>query len=293
MPELPEVQTIITDLKKVLLKLVILDVWTDWAKMIKYPKKFIEFQKELVGKKILDLKRLGKNILINLSGDKTLLIHQKLTGHLLYGKWKLEGKEWKSIISGPLSEDPQNRFIHLIISLSNGKQLALSDLRKFAKVLIAPTEKLEQLPEIKKLGAEPLEQAFDFRKFYETLKNKRGKIKTILMNQGIIAGIGNIYSDEILWVAGIHPLKPVEKLKENELKKIFSAIKKVLQRAIKARGDSMSNYRHPSGGKGQYQKFHNAYQMDGKKCSRGDGGTIERIKLANRSAHFCPVHQKL
>ncbi len=286
MPELPEVQTIITDLKKVLPGLKIADFWSDIPS-------FRKIRKEVVGKKILKLERKGKNILIVLSENKTLVIHQRMTGHLLYGKWKLQGKEWKSLISGSLLKDPQNRFIHLIFGLSNGKQLALSDLRKFAKVLVWPADKLDQLPEIAKLGPEPLEPSFSPGKFREILKKKSGKIKVVLMNQEVISGIGNIYSDEILWEAGIHPLARAERLDDNEVKRIFNAIKKVLDKAIKEKGDSMSDYRRPSGEKGHYQEIQNAYHMTGQKCRKNDGGTIKRMKIGGRSAHFCPVHQKM
>lgn len=286
MPELPEVQTIINDLKKILPGLKITGFWSDINS-------FKKIKKDVIAKKILNIKRRGKNILIDLSDNKTLLIHQKLTGHLLYGKWKLEGKEWKSAVPGPLAEDPQNRFLHLVLNLSNGKQLALSDLRKFAKVLVWPTDKLNQLKDISQLGLEPLESSFNFKKFKEIFSNKRGKIKQLLMNQEIISGIGNIYSDEILWEAGVHPLAKTEKPNDKELKEIFKAIKKVLKRAIKAKGDSMSDYRRPSGEKGGYQRLQNAYQMTGQKCRKKDGGIIKRIKIGGRSAHFCPVHQVL
>jgi formamidopyrimidine-DNA glycosylase len=286
MPELPEVQTIVTDLKKVLPGLKITDFWTDIPK-------FRKIEQEIIARKILGLERKGKNILINLSAGKTLLIHQKLTGHLLYGPFDFAQGKWVAVKAGPLKDDPQNRFIHLIFSLSNGKQLALSDMRKFAKVLVWPTDKLDELPDIVKLGPEPLDPSFDFKKFRKILGNRRGKIKVILMNQEIIAGIGNIYSDEILWDAGIHPLKLSEKIKERELKNIFNAMKKILNRAIKAKGDSMSDYRRPSGEKGKYQEIQNAYQMTGQKCLKKDGGIIKRIKIGGRSAHFCPTHQKL
>ena len=109
----------------------------------------------------------------------------------------------------------------------------------------------------------------------------------------MIAGIGNIYSDEILWEAGIHPLKETQKLSREELKKIYKTIPTVLNLAIKAHGDSMSDYRRPSGEKGEYQDIQNAYQMEGEKCKKKDNGIIKRIKINGRSAHFCPVHQKI
>jgi len=113
------------------------------------------------------------------------------------------------------------------------------------------------------------------------------------MDPYFIAGIGNIYSDEILWNAGYHPLARVEKLKEKDLKKIFGSILKILKKAIQYQGDSVDDYRLPSGEKGRYQNIQKAYQQTGKKCSKNDGGVIRRIKVGGRSAHFCSKHQKL
>jgi formamidopyrimidine-DNA glycosylase len=276
-PELPEVQTIINDLKKVLPELKIRDVWSDHKKMVKIPSSFDKFKKEVVGEKFLGVERRGKNILIGLSHNKTLLVHQKMTGHLLFGKFEIQKTKhetkWVATEHGPLRDDPNNRFIHLLFSLSNGKALALCDMRKFAKVLIWPTDKLAELEDIKNIGPDPFDKA--------------------LMDQKVIAGIGNIYADEILWVAGVHPLKKVEKLSEMELEKIFKAIKPVLIKAIKARGSSYIDYRDALGKMGNYQTMHYAYQMDGTKCKKKDGGIIKKIKIGQRSAHFCPVHQKL
>lgn len=304
MPELPEVQTIVSDLQKFLPKLKILDVWTDHEKM--FPAKsghvldgkntlsrFEHFKKEVSGEKILKVERKGKNILIHLSQNKTILIHQKMTGHLLYGKWRIESGRWIGEKEGPIKNDPMNRFIHLVFDLSNGKQLALSDLRKFAKVLLWPTDKLSELKDIKDLGPDPTAKDFDFKKFQERLVGKKGRIKTVLMDQTIFAGIGNIYSDEILWLSGIHPMKPVPFLTSEELKLIFNSTKKILKRALEARGASDSDYRDPSGRKGHYQEMLCVYGLEGKKCQKNDGGIIARIKVGSRSARFCPIHQKL
>jgi len=218
---------------------------------------------------------------------------------LLYGKWipnkskEETAQKWIAQQKGPLKDDPQNRFIRFILFLSSGKMLALSDLRRFAKILLVNTKEVENLKEIKKLGPEPLGKSFTFKVFKEILKNKKGKIKTVLMDQKTISGIGNIYSDEILWYAGIHPAKKVEDLKEKELKSIFNTIKKVLPLAVKFKGDSIQDYRRLSGEKGRYQYVQKVYQMTGKKCAKKDGGIIKKIKIGGRSAHFCPVHQKL
>ena len=292
MPELPEVQTIVDDLNKAVKGLKITGVWTDWKKMVKQPK-YDEFEKQLKGREILQARRRAKYILIDLSDGKTLLIHQKISGHLLFGRWEIRNGKWEAAEKGPLRDDPQNRFIRFILLLDNGKMLALSDLRRFAKVLLVDTNKLNELKEIKELGPEPLDKSFDFGKFREILKNKKGKIKTILMDQTVIAGIGNIYADEILWYAGINPLKRTEKLSENELKEIYKAIKKVLLIAINAKGDSMQDYRRLSGELGNYQYMQKAYQMTGEKCAKKDGGVIKKIRVGGRGTHFCPKHQRL
>lgn len=289
-PELPEVETIVRGLNKTVKGLKITDTWFDWKKLIKEPKPEL-FKKQLKGRKILRAERRAKYILIDLSGDKTLVIHQKISGHLLYGKWQQEGKEWKSTLVGPLKNDPRNGFIRFILFLNNGKMLALSDLRRFAKILLLDKDKVEELKDSKALGPEPLNKSFNFEKFKDIFSRKKGKIKTVLMDQTVIAGIGNIYSDEILWHAGIHPLHQVSSLKEKELKEIFKAIKKVLLLAIKKQGDSMQDFRLLSGGMGHYQEIQKAYQMTGEKCGKKDRGVIKRLKIGGRSAHFCPKHQ--
>ena len=302
MPELPEVQTIVSDLQKILPGLKIGGIWTDWKKMFKNCS-FENFKKEIIGEKIISVERIGKNILIGLTSDKTILVHQKMTGHFLYGKWRLSESEealsparrmyrWLSKEAGAMRDDPQNRFIHLIFDLSNGKHLALSDLRKFAKVLLYPTDKLSELKDINNLGPDPTAEDFDFKKFQDRLSGKKGKVKTVLMDQSVFAGIGNIYSDEILWLSGIHPLRQVPSLTKEELKLIFISTKKILKKAIEARGTSDSDYRDPSGKKGWYQEMLHVYGLEKEKCQMQAGGRTARLKVGGRSAHFCPVHQK-
>ena len=293
MPELPEVESTVRGLKKNILGRRILDVWTDNEKMIKRPRRFKDFRKELRGVTIENVRRKGKNILIDLSGRKTLLIHQKLTGHLLVGRWKLQKGKWISRVSGPLFDDSRNDYIHFILFLDKNKDLALSDLRKFAKAELWNRKDLENSEEFSKLGPEPLEKGFTFNKFKQALKTrKRGKIKQVLMDQNVIVGIGNIYSDEILWQSKIHPFKDVSGLSEKELKKIYQTTKKILKKAVKLKGTSISDFRLIDGSKGHYQTERKAYQRQGKKCSRC-GDEIQRKKIGARSAHFCPTCQKL
>lgn len=290
MPELPEVETTVRDLRKTVLSRTIFDVWTDFEKQVKKPSNFKQFKREIKGRKIEKIWRRGKNILFDLSGGKTLLVHQKLTGHLLFGKWKRKGEKWLPL-PGPLSEKI-NTYIHLLFTLDRGEMLALSDLRKFAKVELWNKEELEKSEEFKSLGPEPLMPDFTFEKFKKTLKGKKGKIKQVLMNQNVIVGIGNIYSDEILWEAKINPFREMKELNNEELKRIYSAMKKILKRAVRLGGESISDYRRISGKEGFFDKERKVYRREGEKCSRC-GTIIERKKIAGRSAHFCPQCQKL
>ncbi len=284
MPELPEVETTVRGLQQKVLSRTFVDIWTDFKKIIKKPKDFKQFEKELKGRKIQKIWRRGKNIIFELSQGYSLLVHQKLTGHLLYGEWQ---------------EDRVNSYIHLKFFLDNGKILALSDLRKFAKIELWETEDLKR--ELSSLGPEPLDKNFTFEKFKEALENKkaargeprqrRGKIKQVLMNQEIIVGIGNIYSDEVLWRSKIHPFKDVSKLTEKELRNIYSNIKNVFKKAIELRGESFSDYRDLEGKKGNFDAARKVYRKEGEKCQRCNT-IIKRAKINGRSAHFCPNCQK-
>ncbi len=303
MPELPEVETTKRGLQKEIAGRFILDVWTDLSTKdkrkgdtISNPKYFAGFKKGVTGKKILSVERRAKNILINLSGKHTMLVHLKMTGHLLCGKYKFSVKENKWVPAsprGPLA-DPFNRFLHVVFTLSGGKQLALSDMRKFGKITLLNTKMAHDSKHLFGIGPEPLEKNFTFGKFKERLlKKPNGKIKTTLMDQTIIAGIGNIYSDEILWRAGVRPERRVSAVTEPELQKMFKAMKATLKKGINFGGDSMSDYRNVYGKPGKFQSQHQAYRRTGEKCRKpGCRGKIVRKVINGRSAHFCPVHQK-
>lgn len=291
MPELPEVQTTVDGLKPKVLKRTFVDVWSDWKKLVKKPKDFEEFKKEIKGKKIINIWRRAKNIIFDLSDGHSLLVHQKMTGHLLFGNWEqLDGK-WKPIEDGPLN-DPYNRFLHLVFFFDDKKMMALSDARKFAKVELWKTKDLLNSKEFQNLGPEPLEKGFTLKKLNEALKKKKsGKIKQIIMNPEVIAGIGNIYASEALWLAKIHPEKSVAKLSLKELKSLYEAIKKVLILAVKLGGESFSDYRKPDGSKGDFDTERRVYKREGQKCHRC-GTKIKRISFGGRSAFFCPNCQK-
>ena len=288
MPELPEVETTVRGLRITIIGLNIKGVWTDLNTKdkrkhdtIANPKYFNVFKKEITNKKIRSIERQAKNILINLSGGKTILIHMKMTGHLLYNN--------------------KDKFVHVIFYLSplrhsgeSKKFLAFSDMRKFGKITLLDTKTAHDSKHLKNIGPEPLDKDFNWQKLKERLKIKpKGKIKTILMDQSLLSGIGNIYSDEILWQIGIYPERKIKDIKDNEFKKMFTAMQKILKKSISLGGDSMSDYINISGKKGKFQFHHQAYRRTGEKCGKKDcKGIISRKMINGRSAHFCDFHQK-
>ena len=299
MPELPEVTTTVKGLNEVLPKLSIRDIWSDYylrtknkrSDTIKNKKYFEHFRKEIIGEKVKNAERRGKNVLIHLTHNKTILIHMKMTGHLLYGKYTWKEEVWTS--QEKFLSDPFNKFIHLIFTLSNGKYLAFSDMRKFAKVILFETSGRDDIVDLKLLGPEPIPN-LSLEIFKNQLfKKPNGKIKTVLMDQTVIAGIGNIYSDEILWTAGVHPERKTSTLKNNEVENMWQATKKILVSSIKMGGDSMSDYRNIYGQKGGFQNIHKVYRRTKEEClKRGCKGIITRKIIGGRSSHFCNIHQK-
>lgn len=301
MPELPEVQTIVSDLNEKIKSHIVVGFWSDWPKAIK-GKSLKNFQKEIGGRKIMGVRRLGKNIFIDLSGKKTLYVHLKMTGHLLIKSqiqnFKLQTNPKSKIKNSKYGyfSDKVNQYIHHIWKLKNKsgreKTLEFSDVRKFAKIVLDDAEKINNLPEIKKLGVDALSAQFTFRKFEEILEKRKTKpIGILLLEQDLLAGIGNIYRSEILFEAGILPSRPAGKLSAEEKKKLFQAIGKVLRKAIKLRGTSDSDYRDTAGAPGNFQKVLRVYRRAGEKCLKC-GTIIKRIGLGQRSAFYCPVCQK-
>ncbi len=312
MPELPEVTTTVKGLNEVLPSLTITDAWSDYfvntksvaQNTIKNKKFFELFKNKVTGEKFISAERRGKNILIHLSHGKTILIHMKMTGHLLFGEYTKElkvesvkskvntGEVWRAITPGPL-QDPFNQFIHFTLSFKGGKVLAFSDMRKFAKVTLFETHEKSSHVDLKDLGPEPLSELTPSLLTAQLSKKPRGLIKTVLMDQSIVAGVGNIYSDEILWLAGIHPERKVKDISPAEIKKIFSAMVDVLQTGIELGGDSMSDYRNIHGLRGGFQNSHKAYRRTKQPClKKGCSGIILRKAIGGRSAHFCSNHQK-
>lgn len=293
MPELPEVETIIRQLNKTIKGEVIDDLWTDSPKNLKGNFPLEKVRSLTKNRKILKAERRGKNILIFLDQDLILWIHLKLTGHLLAGDFEYKHKQWVPKTKGAFL-DPQNRFLHWVFSLKSGKKLVLSDMRKFAKIVLLTTEDLKQAKDLNDLGIDPLSLEFDQKKLEEILSPARGEIKKVLMEQKFISGIGNIYANEILWEAKINPFKKAKELEKEEIKRLLQAIRKILASAIKYQGTSAEDeaYRNLEGEKGSYAKFLKVYQKEGEPCFRC-GTLIKRVKNQGRSTFYCPQCQKL
>ena len=290
MPELPEVQTTVNGLNSKVLNRTFVDVWSDWEKIVKKPKSFAAFKKELKGKKILRVWRRAKNVIFELSEGRSLLIHMKMTGHLLVGQWRVDGDQWQPL-SNEAFKEKINGFLHIIFFLDNKDMIALCDVRKFAKIELWKTDEFLNSKEFLGWGPEPLDENFTLAKFKEALKNKKGKIKQVIMVPEVIAGIGNIYASEALWQAKIYPEKSAAKLNDKELKALYDAIKKVLLAGVDFGGDSFSDYRNVDGQKGRFEGQKKVYQREGQPCKRCRTKIVRKV-VGARSAFYCPHCQR-
>jgi len=246
------------------------------------------FCKDLVGKKIKTVRRRGKFIIMELSDNYNLLIHLGMTGGLFHQR----------------KGEPKDKHDHFILKFTDSKtELRYNDQRKFGRIRKRLkvnskrktvngkqlTVNCEPFTELAHLGCEPLEISAD--EFVELLSKRKGKIKLLLLNQKVIAGIGNIYSDEALFEARIHPLTPANKISKPKLKKLHRAIQRILKKAILAGGSSVDSYTNLQGERGFFQLEHKVYAREGEKCKRC-GAKIKRIRIAQRSTHFCPKCQR-
>ena len=284
MPELPEVQTMVNDLKEKVLQRTFLDIWTDTPKIIHYPETTSEFKKLLIGKKIAQISRYGKVIVFCLSDQKKLLVHPRMTGHFLIGSWRYQSGDWL-----PKLEKQQ---IRLMFWLDNELMLAWSDQRKFSCFELQSTSKdMKEIRTTRNIGLDALSQELTFAHFWELIRNKRRQIKAILMDQSIVAGIGNIYASEILWEAKVHPETKASFLKKDQGMNIYKAMRSILVRAIQKRGTTTGEFRDTGNKSGQYGSALEAYHRQGQPCSRCQT-SIKRIIINSRSTFYCPKCQK-
>jgi formamidopyrimidine-DNA glycosylase len=270
MPELPEVETVARGLREALPGRRILAVRLGKTDFIDDPS---AMELRLPGSTVLQIRRLGKNLVVDLQSANgaaeslSLLIHLGMTGQI-------------SILS---PEAPVPKHTHVFLSLDDGRELRYTDVRRFGRMAVLSNG--EQERELGGLGLEPLEISLE--EFRARIGSRKTQIKALLLNQSVMRGIGNIYADESLWRAKIHPRKMGSKLTAEELKRLHRAVQEILREAIRLRGSSISDYVDSDGRKGEYQLRHRVYQRDGKKCSRC-GSVIRHAIVAGRSSHFCP-----
>lgn len=288
MPELPKVETIVGELRKKVKGKVVKDIVVKVPKLINLPIK--DFRRQIRDKKIINISRRAKIIILDLTGPNFLLIHLKLTGQLVYQDRQGKKAGGGHQIKIQTTELP-NKFTHIIFTFTDNTHLYFNDLRKFGWLKILPDQELAIINQ--EFGLEPLSQEFTFAKFKELLDRKKNwLIKKFLMDQSLIAGLGNIYTDESCFSAGIRPLRKIKSLSQIELQKLYQSIKKVLKLAIEKKGSSVDNYIQLDGSPGSFVPYLKVYGREGEKCKRCKKGEIVKIKLNGRGTHFCPKCQK-
>lgn len=269
MPELPEVETIIRSLSSKLIGLEVSSFNFFFPGVLRNSDQSI--LEKLEGKKVIRLRRRGKWILIDFESDLSLVCHLKMTGQFLFFP----------------SKRPLDKHTHFILSFKDSRnELRFRDVRKFGSISFHPT------PEVLKflnLGPEPLRVSFSrFRKLF---LRRRGRLKNLLLNQSFVAGIGNIYADEILFEAKLHPRVPAFLLEEEDLLRLWKAMRSILRKAIESRGTSIRNFRDAEGQEGGFKNRLRVYGKESEPCSRC-GKEIERLRLGGRSSFFCPQCQE-
>lgn len=281
MPELPEVETIKRGLEKHIIGQKILSV------EVRVPKLFIGNESEIINKNIDTVSRRGKMLQVTLA-DTVLAIHLKMSGQLIYAPRKGE-----QVIGGHPEESYfkslPNKHTHVILTLSDGK-LYYNDMRKFGWLKVIRSSELAS--HTAHFGPEYTDTSFTPNYIASVFRNKKIPIKQLLLDQGFVAGIGNIYADEILFESRIHPLTPASHLSKEQIGQIYEFIPIIFSRAIDAGGTSARDYRDAEGRLGTYLEIANVYKRENKAC-KSCGNKIKRIKIAGRSSHFCETCQPI
>lgn len=302
MPELPEVETVKRGLHALILKREVSSVKHDWDKS--FPNAKSDVDEFLIGSKIIDVRRRAKVLIIDLSTEYSLLIHLKMTGQLVFVEYsqkqikdkRQEKKEKSRFGAGHPNDSLVNslpdKSTRVTFTFKDGSNLFFNDQRKFGWVKLFPTVEVENIEFIREFGPEPLSDDFTSTKFIERVRKRAGTtIKAAILDQTVLAGVGNIYADESLFAAKIHPATRVKDVTNAKLKLLLKKIKDVLQLSIDKGGSSDRNYVNAEGKKGSYLGFAKVFRREGKPCSRC-GTTIEKIRVAGRGTHICPKCQK-
>ena len=279
MPELPEVQTVVTQLGRKIVGKTFSDFWSDWERRVMPSSEKVV--RGMRGATVLGTRRFGKHIVIDLDNRYSLVIHLKMTGHLLY---KTEANRE----SRAFTEDRYNGYIRHMFSFVDGSTLEFSDLRKFGWVMFMQTTEVEQLSSIATLGIDALSPKLTLEMLAELIRKREHRmIGEILLDQSLIAGIGNIYRSEALFLAGVRPSRLGGELDVSEIGKLTKAIRRVLRQASRLGGMSDGDFRDTDGLPGRFEKTLFVYGRTGQPCKKCDT-IIQRIKIGQRSAFFCP-----
>ena len=273
MPELPEVETVSRGLRASLVGHIIVGVEVRWTRSV-VPPDPTAFARRLTGQTIIGVGRRGKWVVIALDSGDTLLVHLRMSGRLIVGS----------------DESPDDRHLRVLFFLDDGRWLRFFDPRKFGRlVLTSDPQKV-----LGDLGPEPLVDDFTAARLGEMLARRRGRIKPLLLNQRFLAGLGNIYTDEALWRAGIHPLRQADTLTLAEAQRLHQGIQAVLQTAIDSGGTTLpdAGYQQTDGRSGEFADQLAVYGRAEQPCPRC-GADIERIRVSQRGTHFCPRCQVL
>ena len=289
MPELPEVETVKRGLNQLIVGKKLLDVKIYNKKSFQAKK--TDIKKFLINAKVINIRRRAKVLIIDLDTKYSLVTHLKMTGQLVFRgdeSWAA-GHPTDSFMAELPDRSTRIEFI-----FNDSSKLFFNDQRKFGWIKLLPTIEVENIDFLKKVGPEPLTGDPKLRsQFIENVRRHNNtNIKAVLLNQTVIAGIGNIYADESLWMAKVHPATCVRNLTNKKLEEILDCVIEIMTKSIDSGGSTMKNYVKADGTKGNYlEKFANVFRLDGKPCLRC-GATIEKTRIAGRGTHFCPKCQK-
>ena len=282
MPELPEVETVARDLRGLVLNAEIIAATSLWHGTLRTHAPDA-IGPALAGRRIESVARRGKQLVLRLSGDAVLTVHLKMTGQLF-------------VVPRATPIDP---YVRLVIAFSDGRDLRFRDIRKFGKIGMygidprtqEPVHEIGGAAVFAGTGPEPLDDSFTLRAFRTRLRGRRGRLKPLLLDQAFVAGIGNIYADEVLWASRLHPLRSAATLRPSDERTLYLAFRRILAEAIVRRGSSIDDYTAPDGD-GSMQEHLRVYQRAGEPCFQC-GRPVRRIVIGARATHFCSWCQRL
>jgi len=282
MPELPEVETVARDLRPRLVGATIVGARVLWSRTVRTHDP-LTFGDAVAGREVLAVGRRAKQVVVDLSGDAALTIHLKMTGQLF-------------VVPADLPEDS---YVRLVLELADGRELRFRDIRKFGRVGLYGRDPVtgELVAEVggaavfAAIGPEPLADEYTIREFRRRIRRRSGRLKSLLLDQSFVAGVGNIYADESLWRSRLHPLRTVGTLRPPDERRLYEAMRAVLREAVERRGSSIDDYTAPDGD-GSMQERLDVYQRTGEPCRRC-GRPVRRIVVGARSTHYCSWCQRL